>query len=279
MKLSKNKLFITAIFLIIIVISIIVHNKRIVITTINYRNSKIPSAFTGYKILQVSDLHNAEFGKNQSTLIDKTKEIDPDIIFITGDLIDSYSTNIDISVEYIKGIATIAPTYFIPGNHESRIESYKELCDKLTSTGVKILDNKTTIIEKDSSLIGLMGVEDPSFIKTQNQNEEFKSILTNLSKDINTDFKILLSHRPERLSDYEDTNVDLVFSGHAHGGQFRIPFLGGLLAPNQGFLPKYTSGIYKKNNTSMIVSRGLGNSIFPFRINNSPELVLVTLEK
>ncbi len=174
---------------------------------------------------------------------------------------------------------TIAPTYFIPGNHESRIESYKELCDKLTSTGVKILDNKTTIIEKDSSLIGLMGVEDPSFIKTQNQNEEFKSILTNLSKDINTDFKILLSHRPERLSDYEDTNVDLVFSGHAHGGQFRIPFLGGLLAPNQGFLPKYTSGIYKKNNTSMIVSRGLGNSIFPFRINNSPELVLVTLEK
>ncbi len=109
MKLSKNKLFITAIFLIIIVISIIVHNKRIVITTINYRNSKIPSAFTGYKILQVSDLHNAEFGKNQSTLIDKTKEIDPDIIFITGDLIDSYSTNIDISVEYVKGIATIAP--------------------------------------------------------------------------------------------------------------------------------------------------------------------------
>ena len=279
MKFAQNKLLFSIIILVLIVLLVIVYNKKIVISNITYKNSKIPASFDGYKILQISDLHNAEFGKNQKTLIDKTKEIDPDIIFITGDLIDSYNTNIDISMKYIDGITDIAPIYFIPGNHESRIESYKELCDKLTSTGVKILDNKTTIIEKDSSLIALIGVEDPSFIKTQNQNEEFKNILTDLSKDINTDFKILLSHRPERLSDYEDTNVDLVFSGHAHGGQFRIPFVGGLLAPNQGFLPKYTSGIYKKNNTSMIVSRGLGNSIFPFRINNSPELVLVTLEK
>lgn len=279
MKFIRNKLFFSILILIIIILLIIVYNKKLVVSNITYSNSKIPSAFNGYKILQVSDLHNAEFGKNQTTLIKKTKEINPDIIFITGDLIDSYSTNIDISMEYVKGVANIAPTYFIPGNHESRVESYKELYDKLISAEVKILDNKTTLIEKDSSSIGLIGVEDPSFIDTQNQDELFKNILTDLSKDLNTDFKILLSHRPEKLSDYEDVAVDLVFSGHAHGGQFRIPFVGGLLAPNQGPFPKYTSGIYKENNTSMIVSRGLGNSIFPFRINNSPELVVVTLEK
>ncbi|WP_326514336.1 metallophosphoesterase [Clostridium intestinale] len=279
MKFARNKLLFSIIILVLIVLLVIVYNKKIVISNITYKNSKIPSSFDGYKILQLSDLHNAEFGKNQKTLIEKTKEIDPDVVFITGDLIDSYNTNIDISMKYIDGITDIAPIYFIPGNHESRIESYNELCDRLTSSGVKILNNKNVFIQKDSSSIGLIGLDDPAFIQTSNQDELFKKLLVDLSKDMDSDFKILLSHRPEKLVDYKDAKVDLVFSGHAHGGQFRIPFVGGLLAPNQGFLPKYTSGIYKDENTSMIVSRGLGNSIFPFRINNSPELVVVTLEK
>lgn len=279
MKFVQNKLLFSIIILVLIVLQVIVYNKKIVISNITYKNSKIPASFDGYKILQISDLHNAEFGKNQKTLIEKTKEIDPDIIFITGDLIDSYNTNIDISMKYIDGITDIAPIYFIPGNHESRIESYNELCDRLTSSGVKILNNKNVFIQKDSSSIGLIGLDDPAFIQTSNQDELFKKLLVDLSKDIDSDFKMLLSHRPEKIVDYKDAKVDLVFSGHAHGGQFRIPFVGGLLAPNQGFFPKYTSGIYKEDNTSMIVSRGLGNSIFPFRINNSPELVVVTLEK
>lgn len=279
MKFAQNKLLFSIIILVLIVLLVIVYNKKIVISNITYKNSKIPASFDGYKILQISDLHNAEFGKNQKTLIEKTKEIDPDIIFITGDLIDSYNTNIDISMKYIDGITDIAPIYFIPGNHESRIESYNELCDRLTSSGVKILNNKNVFIQKDSSSIGLIGLDDPAFIQTSNQDELFKKLLVDLSKDMDSDFKMLLSHRPEKLVDYKDAKVDLVFSGHAHGGQFRIPFVGGLLAPNQGFFPKYTSGIYKEDNTSMIVSRGLGNSIFPFRINNSPELVVVTLEK
>lgn len=279
MKFAQNKLLFSIIILVLIVLLVIVYNKKIVISNITYKNSKVPASFDGYKILQISDLHNAEFGKNQKTLIEKTKEIDPDIIFITGDLIDSYNTNIDISMKYIDGITDIAPIYFIPGNHESRIESYNELCDRLTSSGVKILNNKNVFIQKDSSSIGLIGLDDPAFIQTSNQDELFKKLLVDLSKDIDSDFKMLLSHRPEKIVDYKDAKVDLVFSGHAHGGQFRIPFVGGLLAPNQGFFPKYTSGIYKEDNTSMIVSRGLGNSIFPFRINNSPELVVVTLEK
>ncbi|QLY78250.1 metallophosphoesterase [Clostridium intestinale] len=279
MKFERNKLLFSIIILVVIAFLVIVYNKKIVISNITYKNSKIPSSFDGYKILQISDLHNAEFGKNQKTLIEKTKEIAPDIIFITGDLIDSYNTNIDISMKYIDGLADIAPIYFIPGNHESRIESYNELCNKLISFGVKILNNKTVFIQKDTSSIGLIGLDDPAFIQSSNQDELFKKLLIDLSKDTDSDFKILLSHRPEKLADYKDAKVDLVFSGHAHGGQFRIPFVGGLLAPNQGFFPKYTSGIYREENTSMIVSRGLGNSIFPFRINNSPELVVVTLEK
>lgn len=277
MKFAQNKLLFSVIILVVIVFIVIVYNKKIVISNITYKNSKIPSSFVGYKILQISDLHNTEFGKNQKTLIEKTKEINPDIIFITGDLIDSYNTNINISMKYIDGITDIAPIYFIPGNHESRIESYTELCDRLTSSGVKILNNKNIFIQKDSSSIGLIGLDDPAFTQSSNQDELFKKLLIDLSEDTDSDFKILLSHRPEKLADYKDAKVDLVFSGHAHGGQFRIPFVGGLLAPNQGFFPKYASGIYKDDNTSMIVSRGLGNSIFPFRINNSPELVVVTL--
>jgi len=252
-------------------------NNDISITNIDFTNSKVPHNFNDYKILQVSDLHNKEFGKNQNKLVELTKEINPNIIVVTGDLIDSRRTNIDIAVNYMSQAAKIAPTYYIPGNHESRIDEYDKLEKMLSKEGVKILSNDSENIKINNQELTLLGMEDISFINSENRKKEFSSILSNLKNKSNDHLTILLSHRPDLIDIYAKQNIDLVFTGHAHGGQIRLPFIGGLLSPGQGFLPKYTSGVYEKDNTKMIVNRGLGNSLFPLRIFNRPELIVTTL--
>ena len=243
-------------------------NNGLIVTNIEYANKKIPQAFNNFKILQISDLHNKEFGKDQSYLVKHTKEISPDIIVITGDLIDSRRTNIDIAIEYVKQAKEIAPIYFVSGNHEEYSKVYNELKKRLEELGVIILDDKREVIEKGGEKVTLLGLKDGASFA-----DKIKVL-----KNKDDKFTILLAHRPECFNAYSKGNIDLVFSGHVHGGQFRIPFIGGLYAPGQGLFPKYTSGIYIKNDTSMVVSRGLGNSGFPLRLFNRPELVVVTLQ-
>lgn len=273
----NNKVIVLILINILIILFIFWQNNYITITKINYVNEKIPVEFNGYKIAHISDLHNKDFGNKQSYLINKIKEISPDVIFITGDLIDKRFTNIDVSMEFINQAVNIAPIYYIPGNHEAYIEEYDDLKYMLLNSGITILDDKSIEIKKDNSSIDLLGLVDPNFYIKSKQILNTEDRLSEISKS--DKFKILLSHRPELLDIYEKNNIDLVFCGHAHGGQFRIPYVLGMFAPNQGFLPKYTSGIYKKNLTSMIVSRGIGNSILPIRIFNRPEIIQITLNR
>lgn len=278
MKLKKIAIgAITA--LIIIVAFLYWQNNDIVTTNINIENSKIPNNFDKFKILQVSDLHNKEFGKNQEKLVNLTKEINPDIIVVTGDAIDSRRTNMDIAIDYLSQVAKIYPTYYVTGNHERRISDYNKFEESLIKSKVKVLNNQFENIKIDNEEISLIGMKDISFITSNDKSEEYLSILNNIKKETNNNFTILLSHRPDIIDVYSKANVDLVFTGHAHGGQIRLPFTDGLFAPNQGLLPKYTSGKFKEDNTEMIVSRGLGNSLFPFRIFNRPELIVTTLNK
>lgn len=255
-------------------------NNSITISEIAFKNDTIPESFNGYKILQISDLHNKEFGSKQNKILGKIEKINPDIIVITGDLIDSNNTNIDVAMDLIDGIINIAPIYYVSGNHEAWSGSYNDLKSKLENSGVVVLDNKKTEFFNDRDSIDIIGLADTSFIESDwleyGGNSETKNLLNKLTED-STNFKILLSHRPELFDIYSNSNVNLVFSGHAHGGQFRLPFIGGLIAPDQGFFPKLTEGIHTSNNTSMIISRGLGNSIIPVRIFNRPELIVVTL--
>lgn len=255
-------------------------NNSITISEIAFKNDTIPESFNGYKILQISDLHNKEFGSKQNKILGKIEKINPDIIVITGDLIDSNNTNIDVAMDLIDGIINIAPIYYVSGNHEAWSGSYNDLKSKLENSGVVVLDNKKTEFFNDRDSIDIIGLADTSFIESDwleyGGNSETKNLLNKLAED-NTNFKILLSHRPELFDIYSNSNVNLVFSGHAHGGQFRLPFIGGLIAPDQGFFPKLTEGIHTSNNTSMIISRGLGNSIIPVRIFNRPELIVVKL--
>lgn len=251
------------------------------LTTTNYNiiNEKIPSDFNNYKIIQISDYHNEMSNKLNKDLIDKIKKEKPNTIVITGDFIDSRKTNIAGAITLLKNIKEIAPIYYVNGNHENRLSNYEELVQKLEEQDVKVLENETDIIEIANSKINIIGINDPA-----TQFDDYMSDSKTINKELkisNYDdklFSILLSHRPELFTTYEKNNIDLVLSGHAHGGQIRLPFIGGIVAPNQGLFPKYTSGIFTKNNTNMIVSRGIGNSIIPVRINNRPELVIITLK-
>lgn len=280
-KLAKIKLFIEfSVFFIVVAIFCFWQNNSIVISNYTHRSRKIPSAFHGYKVLHISDLHNKMFGKNQDYLIKKIKASSPDIIVITGDLIDRRRFDLDTAMCFINKAVDIAPIYYVSGNHEAWSGKYDQIKQSLKDAGVLILDDTSLELLKGENSIQLLGLSDPDFLTSNyldgTNTKKLELQLKQWSNDIN--YKILLSHRPELFSLYIENNIDLIFSGHAHGGQIRLPFLGGLIAPDQGFFPKYTSGPYKNGNTTMFVSRGLGNSIFPFRVFNRPEIVVVTLK-
>lgn len=243
-------------------------------------SDRLPKAFDGYRIAHVSDLHNTEMGKDNEKLLDMLRETEPDIIAITGDIIDSRNTNIDIALQFTKAAMEIAPCYYVTGNHEARVSEYDELKAGLTEQGVVVLEDATTEISLDGDTITLIGVNDPSY-QTDYLFGVSETVMNGNLQEISDEengFTVLLSHRPELFEIYADNNMDLVLSGHAHGGQFRLPFVGGLVAPNQGLFPKYDAGLYTEENTNMVVSRGIGNSILPFRFNNRPEVILIELK-
>ncbi len=254
-------------------------NLTVGLTEINIENASVPSSFDGYRIAQISDLHNASFGKNNSMLIKLLEKAEPDIIVITGDIIDSRRTDADVAAGFARQAVGIAPCYYVTGNHEARAaDVYPALETELKNCGVTVLHDESVLIEKGGDRIQLSGVDDPMFAErdTGYSSAIIASKLDSLEPY--DGFKILLSHRPEIFDTYVSRGIDLVFSGHAHGGQFRIPFIGGVAAPNQGFFPKYDAGVYHKDKTDMIVSRGIGNSYIPVRINNRPEIIVATLK-
>lgn len=276
-------IIISLIIIVLIIIYLYFENNAIQITNIDVKDQSIPNSFNNFKIVHISDLHNKEFGKIQKNIINKIKETNPDIIVITGDIIDSYDTNVQISSDFINGVSKMAPVYYVPGNHESRIlDDYISLKTQMQTAGVHVLENEFITISKGNDKINIIGMNDPNFeyLKLTGTTDEEIAVnnLSVLTKNLNG-YTILLSHRPELINTYASFDINLVFSGHAHGGQVRIPFVGGVIAPNQGLFPKYTSGLHEVKNTKMIISRGLGNSAFPFRVNNRPEIVVATLKK
>ncbi len=275
----KLKLIIAIVFLSSFVLW---QNNDIEITEHIYVSSKLPEGFDGYKIVQISDLHNKNYYGRLSKKIERIK---PDIVVITGDLIDRRNAKIDTALQLVEQISNIAPVYYVSGNHEQLSGKYDILKGKLGKPNVKIIDNSYVVLERNESRIGLMGLADPTIQQKEStylladSSYYVENNLNRLFENADTNFNILLSHRPEYFHIYAKVGIDLVFSGHAHGGQIRIPFIGGLVAPNQGFFPKYTDGIHRAGSTSMVVSRGLGNSVLPPRIFNRPELVTVILRK
>ncbi len=275
---KKRLLIILLTVFIVFVIWMVWGNATVGVTHNTVVINRLPAAFEHYKIAVVSDLHNAEFGQNNSRLFSLIAKEKPDLIAITGDFIDSSRMNMETAVNLAEKLAETAPCYYVTGNHEAWIgETYRKLEDKLLHAGVIVLHDKAERLEKDHAVIQIAGLDDPDFTDRDPSVQEsmLKTKLHNM--DLTEGCCILLSHRPETFHAYVSENIDLALSGHAHGGQFRLPFIGGLAAPNQGFFPKYDAGMYIEENTTMIVSRGIGNSIIPIRFNNRPEIVIVEL--
>jgi len=253
------------------IIFCIYENNSIVITKSNFSSPKITSDFDGFTIAQISDLHNKLFGDDQAKILNKLKSISPDIIVVTGDLIDRRKYNLDIAMTFISGAVKIAPVYYVSGNHEAWSGNFPLIKKNLVEAGVNVLDDITVELTKGKTSINIIGLSDPDFLTSDyiEGTNTSKAIEQLKQWSMGKNLKILLSHRTELF--------DLYSENSAHGGQIRIPFIGGLIAPDQGIFPKYSSGSYGKDSTTMFVSRGLGNSIFPVRVFNRPEIVVVTL--
>lgn len=269
-----------AILLIVLIVWTAWGNTALELNTYTISSKELPNIFDGYRIAHVSDLHNAEIGDGNEKLLAMLQDDEPDIIAITGDMIDSRNTNIEVALAFAEKAMKIAPCYYVTGNHEARVSEWAELKAGLEAAGVVVLENERTEIELSGETITILGVDDPSF-HTDYLFGDSASVVGNTLAAISTEddgFAVLLSHRPELFDTYVEYGMNLVLSGHAHGGQFRLPFVGGLVAPNQGLFPKYDSGLYTDGSTNMIVSRGIGNSLLPFRFNNRPEVILVVLK-
>jgi predicted MPP superfamily phosphohydrolase len=276
----KKQKYILLIILLAMFVFVIWQNNSITTTAFDYSSSKIPVEFNNFTVAQISDLHNKRFGFKQSRLLKKLEAVSPDVILVTGDLIDRRKYNLDAAMDFIEGALRIAPVYYVSGNHEAWSGQYSVIKENLQEAGVIVLEDAKAELTRGGSSIIISGVSDPDFLTNSYiEGTDTSSMEEVLKKWSDMDeFKILISHRPELFDLYVENSMDIIFAGHAHGGQFRMPFIGGLVAPDQGLFPKYTSGSYVEDNSTMYVSRGLGNSIIPVRMFNRPEIVVVNLK-
>mgnify|MGYP003292605593 CR=1 FL=1 len=265
----KKRLTIALALLGLLILWLLWGNTALEVSTFVIEDEKLPSAFDGFRIAQVSDLHNGDLWEH---VIEELEEIQPDLIVLTGDLIDSSKTDVAAALAFAERATDVAPCYYVSGNHEAWSPGdWEELRAGLVQTGVLVLEDEKIALEREGEAVKLLGLRDPAF------GSNLATVLEALTAG-EDGFTILLSHRPERLPVYAEYGVDLVFSGHAHGGQFRIPFLGGLIAPDQGLFPEYDAGRYELGDTTMLLSRGVGNSIIPLRLNNRPEILVAELK-
>lgn len=256
---------------------------RLTLTNYVVEHRKVPEAFDGFRILQISDLHNNKLLCHNGRLFSKIKALAPDIVVITGDAVDSARTNLDLAARLIREVSAICPVYYVPGNHEARLSEKDILFRMFRQAGAKLLFDKREYIVKGDQRLSIAGVMDPHFDRLRAKRVAHGMRLTQRLRNmppVDPDcFSILLSHRAEHLALYAEYGYDLIFAGHAHGGQWRLPAFGAVYSPNQGLFPEYTSGIHRVGCATMIVSRGLGNSGVPLRINNPFELVMTTLKR
>lgn len=300
----KVNLLIIVILLTIYIINLLI-NQNVYITKYKVSSNKIPNEFDEYKIVQLTDVHSIRDIKQKYKLINKIKKLNPDIIMVTGDLIDSpyYSEENSkyikkeveipdrLTIEFMEELTDIAEVYFVYGNHEMMLlddpqnNVFKVALENL---GVNILNNKIDYITINDEKIRLVGVQDPATLYKdkkyayvgKNNADKVKQILDDLLVENKEEdlYNIVLSHRPEYFELYSNYNIDLLLSGHTHGGVIVLPFVGGLYAHPQGWLPKYTSGIYEKDTFKMIIGRGIGYSGIQIRIFNPPEIIEITLK-
>lgn len=283
MKTKKKRKFVAwgAVAVLLAILCVVALWRELTVKAYTETTDKVSSSI---RIAVIADLHSVIYGDKQETLIKAIQKQKPDIILLVGDIADDYKP-IEGTKQLLSVIGTEYPCFYVSGNHEYWSGEIESIKNTIRSYGVAILEGDTKIIQVGNQKLRLCGVDDPTgfgvntYYTDNDISESWQGQLDACKAELGDDiYSILLSHRPELIEDYKDSGFDLVVAGHAHGGQVRIPgILNGLLAPDQGWSPKYAGGRYKLGETTMIVSRGLQKDSIP-RVFNPPELVIVDLK-
>jgi hypothetical protein len=270
--------------LVIALIAIFLYLQNNIIDTTKYY-IKSDNIFNRIKIVQLSDLHS----KASKAVLKHTAKLSPDIIVITGDFINDHGKNKDKMLEYGKELLKIAPVYYITGNHERRLDSFDSLMQELKEIGFKVLLNDIATDYSKDNVIQILGLDEEQanfddYKARKNGTFKYKDMQPYFNKlSVLNGFKIVLSHYPENFKSVKENNYsqydfDLQLSGHAHGGQFILPFIGPVFSPGQGLFPKYARGSFG-DRPKLIISRGIGNSEFPFRLFNHPQINVIIISR
>lgn len=266
-------------------VSLYVSNRGLCVTSYSLEYEKLPEAFDGFKIVQISDLHNAVFGENESKLLEKIQSMEPDLVAITGDIVTLTDTDFTRVLTLARELAQGCEVYYVPGNHELLMgeNARAELYSGLVRAGVHMLDNCKATLIRGRECIEIYGLwfnlryyggSDESGEPYIFTGETAKLLLGEPSEKT---FKLLLTHSPNYPEAYAEWGAELALCGHIHGGLVRLPIVGGIFSPDTGMFPKYDAGLFSADGMDMIVSRGLGNSLKGIRVFNTPELVEITL--
>lgn len=277
-KKTKRRRRILKIFLLLVLVFAVMvmdSNYRIDVTEYELSYTDLPKGFDGFRIVSLSDIHEADFGEGNKNLLDKVEKAEPDIIAVTGDLIDepgheAYVRNL------MESLLNIAPVYYVTGNHEWASGAIQELFAVLEETGVTVLRNDYVKLERGGETIVLAGVDDPNGPYDMKTPAELMEEIR--AQEGEEAFVVLLAHRNDKIDLYSQLQIPLVLCGHGHGGVVRLPFTDGLINTNREWFPTYTSGVYTENGTDMLVSRGLGNNTGMFRFLNNPHIPVAVLK-
>ena len=261
---KKRFLLISALVLTVALLWVLWGNLTVGLTRVTIQEENLPSSFHGLKIAHVSDLHNCDLWKQT---LRKLKRAKPDLICITGDLVDGNRTDVDVALSFVAEAVQIAPCYYVIGNHETCLESrdLERLFTGLEELGVTVLEDEAVYLQRGDDKILIFG--------NKWRSDAYRDEIAEFDG-----FRLLLAHDPAEFENYATAGFDLVLSGHIHGGQFRIPFMGGLYSPSDGWFPYSDAGHFRYGHSDLYISRGIGNSRFPLRLNNRPEVILITLQ-
>lgn len=249
-------------------------NTRVVVTEYTVSSPLLPESFEGFTVVQLSDIHGARLGKGKEGLLEKTAAAGPDIIAITGDMLDENSDAETLAM-LLEELSEIAPVYYVSGNHEWGARRMDEVKELLARHGAVYLSNGYELLTRGEDSIVLAGVDDPNGPYDMKTPEEVVDII---ESEQGVSFRLLLAHRNYWVEKYPELEVDIIMCGHAHGGIVRLPFVGGVLGTGFELFPEHVDGAVESGRYTMIVSRGLGNSIPVPRVFNNPEIVVLKLE-
>jgi predicted MPP superfamily phosphohydrolase len=280
----RSKVFIVLllVFIFVIIALFADSNLRLVTTKFELHYPNLPSSFDGFRIALIADIHGSEHGENNERLIRRIKDAEPDIIAIAGDLVDDHQRRIPLTRQFeiaetlVSALVEIAPVYFVTGNHEWDIGNTLEFLNMLRDWGVVLLRNDYVLLERGGQSIILVGIDDPHGPADMPTPRE---VIGRITETNDADFMIVMYHRNYKLPLFSELGVDLLLSGHAHGGLVRLPFTDGLIGTRRDFFPTHTSGVYTMGTTFMIVTRGIGNHYGWSRFLNNPEVVIIELSQ